>query len=361
MDLPRTESPMASQRGVRSFSIHFDGDHADAHVLPAPVLIESIAQIQRIVYLLAKLHRGEPLGQRATFSRALRDDFALLCHVPEPGRYAFPFEIGRQATPDEADPGVTDVCKLFHRVTRAVGDGEAGALHKVVTDARYLGLLTDAYRKAQPAPRSGMSLSIEDHRRRRILDGRRAPQALEDTDWAAGRKCRVSRDTVSGLLVGMNFHERSVRLMRLDGKFITVGYDDDSERPLLRHRRDWIQVSGEVLYDINRPPVSVKHARDFVACDEDDIELADLTLYDVRYRADPPLRFHVTRDPDDKLYDLDGEFGISLSAETRPKLLRELNDALSMLWVEYAEERPERLSPKARHLRAELRDRLRAA
>ena len=49
---------MPSSHGVRSFSIHFDGEDADAHVLPAPVLIESIAQIQRIVLLLAKMFRA---------------------------------------------------------------------------------------------------------------------------------------------------------------------------------------------------------------------------------------------------------------------------------------------------------------
>ena len=77
--------------------------------------------------------------------------------------------------------------------------------------------------------------------------------------------------------------------------------------------------------------------------------------------ADPPLRFHVTYAPEDELYDLDGDFGISISADSRPQLIRELNEVLSMLWIDYAQEEPERLSPKARDLRAELLDRLRVA
>ena len=349
---------MPSSHSVRSFSIHFDSEDADAHVLPAPVLIESVAQIQRIVLLLAKMLRGEPLLQRASFSRSLRDDFTLLCHLPETGSYAFPVEIG-QPSMKAAPPDLIEVCETFHRVTRAVGGDDESTLHKIVTDTRYLSLLTDAYRSAQPSPQSGVFLSIEDHRHRRILDGRHPLHALDPQPLPPSQ--RVSENTISGLLVGMDFHKRNFRLMRLDGKVITVGYDDDAERPLLDRRRDWITLSGDVRYDGNRKPIAVKHAHDFTTLDECDIELRELSLYDILYRADPPLRFHVTYDAEDQLYELDGDFEISLSADSRPQLLQELNEVLSMLWIDYAQEEPDRLSPKAQDLRAELLNRLRAA
>ena len=131
---------MSSPRDVRSFSIHFDREDADAHVLPAAVLIESIARIQRIVLLLAKMHRGEPLGQRISFSRVLRGEFALLCHLPEAGSYAVPVEVGHQ--PEEVPvPGIMEVCELFHRVTRAVGGEDAAGLRELVPDPQYLARL----------------------------------------------------------------------------------------------------------------------------------------------------------------------------------------------------------------------------
>ena len=348
---------MASLSGERSFSIHFDGQGTDAHVLPAPVLIESIAQIQRIILLLAKLQRGEPLRQRASFSRTLRDEFALRCHLPRAGSYAFPVEIGQQ-TGSDPTPDVVEVCDMFHRVTSLVGSDDALALQEVVTDTRYLTLLTDAYRKAQPAPQSGTSLSIEDHQHRRILDGRRPLHAF-DAEWRS-LPHNPTENIISGLLVGMDFHKHNVRLMRLDGKVITVGYDNDAEEPLLDHRRGWITLSGEVQYDSNGKPISVQHARDFVALGEGEIELKELSLCNVPYRAVPPLRFHVSYDDEDQLYDLEGDFEIALSANSRPALLRELHQVLSMLWVDYAQEEPERLSPKARDLRTELLRRLRA-
>lgn len=103
------------------------------------------------------------------------------------------------------------------------------------------------------------------------------------------------------------------------------------------------------------------HARDFLSFDEDTIEIRNLHLYNVAYRASPPLRFNVKYDPRHQLYDLDGEFGLSVSASSRSDLHQELQEALSMLWIEYGEESPDRLSPKARRLRTVLRKRLTAA
>ena len=349
---------MPNPSGANSFSIHFDGEGTDAHVLPAPVLIESIAQIQRIVLLLAKMHRGEPLGQRTSFSRTLRDEFALLCHLPEAGSYAVPVEIGQQSE-SAPSPDIAEVCDLFHQVTSLVGGGDAFEAQEIVAEPRYLTLLTDAYRKAQPSPQTGVSLSIEDHQHRRILDGRRPLQALDDQ--SPSPPDAPIENTVSGLLVGMDFHKRNVRLMRLDGKVITIGYDNDAEQPLLEHRRGWVSLNGEVHYDDSRKPISVQHARDFVMLDEGEIELKELSLDDALYRATPPLRFHISYDAEDRLYDLNGDFEITLSANSRPELLRELHEVLTMLWIDYAQEEPERLSPKARDLRTELLHRLQAA
>ena len=103
------------------------------------------------------------------------------------------------------------------------------------------------------------------------------------------------------------------------------------------------------------------HVHNFVPFDEDTIELRNLHLYNVAYRASPPLRFKVRYDPRDQLYDVDGEFGISVSASSPSDLHHELHEALSMLWIEYGKESPDRLSPKARRLRTDLRKRLTAA
>lgn len=352
---------MAGKGGGRLYWMHFEVEKDGAHVVPAPVLVESVASIQRVVYLLAKFTRGEELGRRAAFSRELREAFALQCRVPEPGSYAMPFEIGSAAHSPLVAGEADDVCRLFRRVTAAVGGGDVDGVRALVPDPRYLDCLGDAYRKATPPPRSGVSYWLEDHRRRRILDGRKTEAMLDDLGGDTGRRRRVREGTISGMLAGMDFDERRIRLTRPDGKSVSAYYDEESELPLIEHRRGWVELTGDVLYDAHGRALSVTHARDFVAFDEDAIELGNVNLCNVPYRASPPLRFKVTYDPHDRLYDLDGEFGISVSASSRSDLHHELQEALSMLWIEYGEESPDRLSPKARRLRTDLRKRLTAA
>jgi hypothetical protein len=350
---------MAGEGGERLYRMHFEAEKGAAHVVPAPVLVESVGGIQQVVYLLAKFTRGEELGQRVTFSRALREAFALQCRIPEPASYAMPFEIGTAAHSPLVAGEADNVRRLFRRVTKAVGVGDVEGVRALVPDPRYLDCLGDAYRKATPPPRSGVSYWLEDHRRRRILDGRKIEATLDDLGGHTGRKRWVREDTISGMLVGMDFDEHRIRLTRPDGKSVSAYYDEESELPLIEHRRGWVELTGDVLYDADGRALSVRHARDIVAFDT--IELRNVNLYNVPYRASPPLRFKVTYDLVDELYDLDGDFGISVSASSRSDLDDELREALSMLWIEYGEESPDRLSPKARRLRTDLRKRLTAA
>ena len=352
---------MAGEDGERLYRMHFEVEKEDgAHAVPAPVLVDSVGGIQQVVYLLAKFTRGEELRQRVSFSRALREAFALQCRVPEPGSYAMPFEIGSAAHSPLVVGEADEVRRLFRRVTAAVGGGDVDGVRALVPDLRYLDCLGDAYRKATPPPRSGVSYWLEDHRRRRILDGRKTEATLDGLGGHTGRKRWVREDTISGMLVGMDFDERRIRLTRPDGKSVSAYYDEESELPLIEHRRGWVELTGDVLYDAHGRALSVTHARNFTVFDEDPIELRNVNLYNVPYRASPPLRFKVKYDPHDRLYDLDGEFGISVSASSRPDLHHELQEALSMLWIEYGEESRDRLSPKAQRLRIELRKRLTA-
>ncbi len=351
---------MTGEGGERLYWMRFEVGKDGAHTVPAPVLVDSVASIQRVVYLLAKFARREELGRRASFSRALREAFALQCRVPEPGSYAMPFEIGRAAHSPPVGGEADEVRRLFRRVTTAVGKGNVDAVRALVPDPHYLDCLGDAYRKAAPPPRSGVSFWLEDHRRRTILDSRKMEAAFGNLKGRIERKQWVREDTISGMLVGMDFDERRIRLTRPDGKSVSAYYDEESELPLIEHRRGWVGLTGDVLYDEHGQALSVTHARNFVCFDEDTIELSNVHFYNVAYRASPPLRFNISYDPHDELYDLDGEFGISVSAASRFDLHDELREALSMLWIEYGEESPEKLSPKAQRLRSDLRKRLTA-
>ena len=78
---------------------------------------------------------------------------------------------------------------------------------------------------------------------------------------------------------------------------------------------------------------------------------------DVRYSAKKPLCFDVAFDRADALYDLEGPFGIMLSAESREDLADALKAELQLLLTDYAKGDPAQMSSGAKKLREQLRGR----
>ena len=341
--------------------LHFEGAGTHAHSLPANVLVKSIHQLQRVVYLLAKLHRGEEFGQRLRMQKDLEDRYELICKIPEKGSYALPCEIGGGSVAHTTffdDEDLSDVCRQFQEVTQAIGSGNTGSLHDAVPSPAYRAALIKAYRAMQPPKRYGVDCSIEDAHRRKLLDGAIARQSLARLSASAGEDILAKSTYVAGTLMRIDFDKQRLWLKQHHGRVIEATYHPGAEPGLLEHPRGLIQVHGDVLYDRAHNARGITDVDDVRRVDESSIEISNLYIDNISYRADPPLRFSVHFDQKDQLYDLDGDFNITVFAESRSDLETELLEELRMLWLEYAQDDPKRLSREARKLRKELRARL---
>ena len=87
------------------------------------------------------------------------------------------------------------------------------------------------------------------------------------------------------------------------------------------------------------------------------MEVEEVVYGNVRYVANTPLRFDVAFDREDALYDLQGPFGVLLSADSREDLADALATELRLLLEDYAEADPAQMSSDAKGLREELRRR----
>lgn len=350
---PRTES--------RLQWLHFEGASTRAHSLPANVLVKSIHQLQRVVYLLAKFHRGEDLGQRLRMPKDLEDRFELICKIPVEGSYALPCQIGggpvdRTTSLDDKD--LSDVCRQFKEVTRAIGSGNIGSLSDAVPSPAYRAALLKAYRAMQPPKRYGVDCSIEDVHRRKLLDGAIARQIFPRLFASAGEDTLAKSAYVAGTLMRIDFDKHRLWLKQHGGRVIEAAYRAGAEPDLLEHPRGLIQVHGDVLYDRTHNAREIADVDEVRSIDESSIEIDNLYIDNVSYRANPPFRFSVHFDQKDQLYDLDGDFNITVFAESRSDLDTELREELRVLWLEYAQGDPKHLSKEARKLRKKLRARL---
>ncbi len=348
--------------GAREIRLHFEGATTSGHSIPARALIKSLDHLQRIIHLLAKLHRGDDPGRRGRASRDFEGAFSLTCKVPRAGSYVVPAEIGDSLHMNSFDrKSVGQVNRTFFDLTRAVGRGDSEWFRRIVPDQRYQALLVKEYRGIQPSKGLGLVCSIEDGEGQRILEGSTAQWTIEELDVAPGheRAGRVLCSRIGGVLVGMNFAKRRLRIRWRDGRVLDATYGDDFELALANHPRGLIQVLGTVTYDAQGAPVSLVDVQNVVQVNQDPIEVHECRIANVCYRIDPPLRFTVRFDLESCLYDLQGDLGICLFAEDRSGLEDSLGAEIQMLWSEYAREDPSCLSPEGLKLREHLRVRFR--
>lgn len=336
----------------RELRLHFGGPTASGHALPAAVLVNSIQKLQHIVHLLAKEHRGEPAGKRLSADTKVR--FGLVCKLPVAGGYDLPVTIG-VSTPTAPDEDVYAVAKRFQMVSQSLAR-DSRAFEHLVSDAEYRRRLVDAYKAIQPPPHLGLELTIEDGEGEPIL----RHSDLEDVrihrpeTMTAGP---IEHERVAGTLVQIVFDKKSIALKHRRGRTLTATYAPEHEAELLSHPRRLIQVRGNVRYNEAGEPVSIADIDEVAEVDESPMEVEEVVYDNVRYLAKTPLRFDVTFDQADALYDLRGPFEILLSADSREDLADELETELRLLLADYAEGEPEQMSSDARKLREQLRSR----
>ena len=90
-------------------------------------------------------------------------------------------------------------------------------------------------------------------------------------------------------------------------------------------------------------PVSTADLDDVAEVDEGPLEVEEFVCRNVHYAATPSLRFNVTYNRADALYDLQGPFDVMLWAESRGELADELEAELNLLFEDYAEGDPAHL------------------
>ena len=340
---------MVASSAPRELRLHFDGPAAGGHALPAAVLVNSIQQLQRVVYLLAKEHRGEPAGKR--LSTDFKERFGLVCKLPVTGGYDLPVTIGSPTAPGE---DILAVAKRFRMVSHSLAH-DVDAFEHLVSDAECRQHLVRAYKAIRPAPHLGLELAIEDgegkpilrHSDLQVVWNRPELETLGSTE----------RGRVAGTLVQIGFAKKSISLVHRGGRMLKATYAPESEAALLSHPRQLIQVRGNVCYDEAGEPVSITDIDEVAEVDESSMTVEEVAYGDVRYSAKEPLRFNVAFHRADSLYDLEGPFGIMLSAESREDLADALKAELQLLLTDYAEGDPAQMSTRARELREQLRNR----
>ena len=282
----------------RSFRLHFKGTGTEGHMLSADLLVRAVNSVQKIVRLLDSFDR---IRQSVDYQDYLSEEYAVYRHqsyFPEKRlRYLVSRKIRRRF-------------ELFCQAS------EIGSFALPVVIGR-----------SQKYGARSTNIELE-----AICD-----KFFQFTE-AIGT---MNADRLCEIIQNSDYRELLIQYYRSalppTDTDIILSIEDGHGRPILDGETG-MECIQKLLHEI--------------------IEIQDLILCNVRYQANPPLRFQVSVDRN-RLYYLRGDFGVELSAESRPELKEALDSTLDMLWEEYAQERPERLSGDARRLKSALLGRIR--
>ena len=167
----------------------------------------------------------------------------------------------------------------------------------------------------------------------------------------------AERGRVVGTLVRVGFDTQSIELEYRGRRTLKATYAPEAETALVGRPRGLIQVRGNIRYNAEGEPISIADIDEGSEVDESAMEVAEVVYQNVRHVTTPQLRFNVTFDKADALYDLEGPFGVMLSADSREDLADALEAELNLLFADYAEGDPAHLSSDAKKLRDEIRGR----
>jgi hypothetical protein len=343
----------------RNIRLHFEGPRAAGHTVPAQVMVRALENVQQIVYLLAKQERGDVMKQRARVSREIEKTFALICQVPENGGYALPQEIGDPSDDFFDEVEIKSVADKFTKLSEAIETGNITEVSQLVSDQVYRSAILKRYKAAQPPKRSGLVLSIEDYKQRRLLGGKDAIDKIEHIESAG--KVHELGETLGyliGTLVKMDFVQKSLSLKLLSGRTVQAFYQDDFEPTLLENARGQIQIHGNIQYDEKNDPTLVSDVDEVIELDLSTITIKEFECRNQSLLVSPALSFDIDLDEESGIMSCSSDFGILVCAETRSALEDEIEEALRMLWIEYAQEKDDLLAPKALMLAKELRKRI---
>lgn len=335
------------------FHLHFEGEAARRHTLPAPALVQAIQALQRSIYLLAMAYQGAELKQRARVNYELERKYALVFSVPEEGGYDLPYQVGTVGAGLFDAEDVARITEQHKEVLAAVQASNSQDLRRLIPSGDYRRLVVSELKKMQPPPRMGLVVSIEDYRRHKLLDGKTALERLSPllTEPAT---IAIHLRLVAGRLDALDFQSRTLRLYLPNGRLITATYDEDFEPILLENPRELIQVRGEVVVNEDGSLRQINNVREIIEVDTSPLTVESFIVDNAKRVATKPFDLQVTFEPDEGHYMADGPFNMLVSGETREELADSLTDTLRLLWKEYVESDINNFTEDAKALRQEL-------
>ncbi len=343
----------------QALTLRIFGGEEQTHTVDAFTLAQALEGLQKAAYVLAMERERRDLPERGRYPEDIVRRFALHCSLPQAGSYAVPLTLGGTQVEIDDREALPDLVQRLLRGVEAIGSGTLDNLRELIPGRHFRARFLDSIRSIAPKAGSPYKVGIgTEALGEKVLSGKSCA-TIRDFERRSDRE--EAFQTITGQLHVINFKENKIKIFYpVTQRLLDCTYDPDIEELLIGQRRDWVQVSGTVILDddTNEP----RKITDVVSiCDLDTtpffLEEVPLDGGVLRFR-DPLTLQPQTTESRQLMFIEDEALGINTHATTRDDLLEEVYEQVRMLWLEYAKEADDVLSPPALELKRNLLERV---
>ncbi|MBC7541295.1 MAG: hypothetical protein H7338_01040 [Candidatus Sericytochromatia bacterium] len=327
------------------------------------VLARVLDGMQQTVYLLAAA-QDPRLAAKRRFqpSQQLRDTYRLSALVPQAGSFAVPIVIGTGQMDLPVLPSLhpEQMLATFQELLAAVSVDVWDRFYQLVPDGSFRTRLMRQMLAYFPKAGERWGFGFRAGGRDEVSLDARAARHVSTWLQAAtvGDEAVMS---IIGELQEIDFAANTLRVLyRPTGREIDCVYDPDIEGVMIENRRDNVQVTGRFVLDSQGNPEKLSEVTRIEAVDLSPMTIETVEAGGRMLRLTPPLTVLPSLDEDSgQLFvAMAPELGLDAFAYTRDELLDEIDAQLMLLWDEFAQEEPERLTSAAQALRLTLLHRI---
>jgi len=349
-----TPDVMPDPEARASFFFHIGGGVADAHAVPATVLVQILENAQRAFELIGVHVEGRGIKERARVSAATSKRFQLVCQLPESGSYVIPIKIG--VSDDFLSVDLANKAfGIFRGVMQKISLRRSTDFSDILPDGRIVRRVLEAVKGMAPRADAHWKLTLHDaHDTAFATFDTYTMRFIEETLVPVEQ--RESARVVTGELKSIDFAERKITIIYPPtNRELACIYEEAVEDLLYEKWRDLIQVTGRVLLDEQGMPKQIIDVTDIRDLDLSALVLETSHHAGLTLKAVPVLAIEPVLDETKQLLSLEQrDLGIDVYAPTREALLSELNEQLWMLWQEYAKANGDELDATAHALKRAL-------
>jgi hypothetical protein len=323
--------------------------------VPALLVAQMLIGFQGLIHALGLLDEGRTGRQRFRVPASVSDRYTLSCSPPEKGSFMVSARVTSRIPELFAPADAALMARRVKEVVRAVSAGDRDGLAKELPDSRLRSKALAFLKAAVPVSGSGYTLNVSNGTGPEIpLDA----DSLRRLETSRGEQpVSAAVETVTGRLSEISFDDRRVTIIYAPAsRSLECVYSDDIEPMLFENRRDFIQVTGQVLKDADGHPKKIVQVEAIEELDLSPIHLAEVQLgFGTMIKFHERLSLQPQLSETEQLLVLEYEpLQIEVFAPTRELLWEELQEQIRMLWIEYVQAEETQLTEPALSFRRRL-------